>query len=126
MNILYLLHDRLQIAFMLFMIIIGIWGCFLFFTGRSITGDFWGALVIGEGLVIVEAIVGILLYIGGARPQRDIFHILYAAVAVISIPATFAFTRGRDNRFEALIYGLLGFFLMGIAIRTRTTALFAM
>ncbi len=126
MNILLIMHDRLQVAFMLFMIAIGIWGCALFFLNRPITGEFWGALVIGEGLVLIEAIIGILLYINGARPTRDIFHILYGIVAVISIPGAFAFTRGRDNRFEALIYGLLGFFLMGIAMRTRTTALFAL
>jgi hypothetical protein len=123
MNTLHIIHDRLQIAFMLFMIVIGIWGCALFFMNRAISGDFWGALAIGEGLVIIEAIVGILLYINGARPARDIFHILYGVVAFISIPGTFAFTRGRDNRFEALIYGLMGFFLMGIALRTRTTAM---
>ena len=117
-----LLHDRLQVAWMLFMIIIGLWGCGLFLTNRSIGGDFWGALVIAEGLVIVEALIGILMYAGGLRPSRDLFHILYGVVAVISIPGAFAFTRGRDDRFEALIYGLLGFFLMGIAIRAGTTA----
>lgn len=123
MDIALIIHDRLQIAFMIFMVVIGVWGCGLFFTNRPITGDFWGALVIGEGLVIVEAIVGVILYFDGMRPGRDAFHILYGLVAVIAIPGTFAFTRGGDKRFEALIYGLLGFFLMGIALRARTTAL---
>lgn len=122
MDILVLIHARLQIAFMLFMLAIGIWGCVLFFTNRTISGDFWGALVIGEGLVFVQALIGVVMYLGGLRPGRDLFHILYGIVAVVSIPGTFAFTRGRDNRFEALIYGLLGFFLVGIALRARTTA----
>ena len=122
MDILILVHSRLQIAFMLFMIAIGIWGCTLFFTNRPISGDFWGALAIGQGLVVVEALIGVIMYIDGMRPTRDLFHILYGLVAVIAIPGTFAFTRGRDNRFEALIYGLLGFFLMGIALRAKTTA----
>ena len=124
MEILTIMHDRLQVAFMVFMIVIGVWGCGLFFLNRSISGDFWGALVIGEVLVILEAVVGVLLYLNGARPVRGAFHILYGIVAFISIPGAFAFTRGRDSRFEALIYGLLGFFLMGIALRTRTTAIF--
>ncbi len=123
MEVLRIVHDRLEIAFMLFMIVIGVWGCGLFFSNRQIGGDFWGALVIGEGLVLVEAIVGIILYIAGYRPVRGWFHILYGVVALVSIPGAFAFTRGRDQRFEALIYGLLGFFLMGIAMRTRSTAL---
>lgn len=121
MNILILIHDRLQIAFMLFMIVIGVWGCGLFFTNRTISGDFWGALAIGEGLVVIEAIVGVVLYVGGLRATGGWFHVLYGIMAFVSIPGTFAFTRGRDNRFEALIYGLLGFFLMGIALRARTT-----
>lgn len=124
MHILHIIHSRLELAFLIFMVVIGIWGCTLFLRSRSITSDFWGALVIAEGLVLVEALVGIALYIGGARPVRGWFHILYAMVALVGLPGAFAFTRGRDSRFEALIYALLGFFLMGIALRTSDTALF--
>lgn len=121
MDLLMIMHKNLQVTMMLFMIAIGVWGLGLFFTRRPIGGDFWGALVIGEGLIVIQALTGIALYIMGLRPSRDAFHILYGIVSVISIPGTFAYTRGRDNRYEALIYGLIGFFLMGISLRAKTT-----
>jgi hypothetical protein len=121
MDTILIIHKNLQVTMMLFMIAIGVWGCGLFASRKAIGGDFWGALVIGEGLIIIQALLGIALYAGGLRPARDVFHILYGIVAVISIPGAFAFTRGRDNRYEALIYGLIGFFLMGISLRAKTT-----
>ena len=82
------------------------------------------------GLII--GVLSALMGIGGGQ-LSSLFMTFYGrpihqAVAtssglgvLISIPGAFAFTRGRDNRFEALIYGLIGFFLMGISLRAKTT-----
>jgi len=66
--------------------------------------------------------VGGLLYLGGARPARIEVHILYGVLLVIVLPATFAYLRGRDERREALIYGLVGLFLAGVSLRAIVTA----
>ena len=58
----------------------------------------------------------------GERPARTAVHILYGFLIVIALPATFAYLRGREERREALIYALVGFFLTGLALRAIITA----
>ncbi len=43
-------------------------------------------------------------------------------VAVIALPGYYAFTKGRDDRAAALVYGLICLFLVGIGLRALETA----
>ncbi len=60
------MHDRLSVTVMLFMAAAGLWGLFLYLRGNAMTGSFAGALVIGEALVIVQVLAGVLLFAQGA------------------------------------------------------------
>ena len=106
---------------LLFLSVAGVWGLAIFFLRRSITGSYWGILAVGEILVLAQLIVGIILWIDGARPARTI-HVLYGIVAAISIPGYYAYTKGRDDRRASLTYGLIRLFLVGISIRAIGTA----
>lgn len=121
MQILTLIHSRLSVTMLLFMIALAVWGFWNYLRGAGVTGSYWGGLAIGEGLIVVEGILGGVLYALGLRPERDVLHILYGIVAVISIPSAFAFTRGRTGRYEVLIYALIALFLAGITSRAQTT-----
>ncbi len=66
-------------------------------------------------------ILGVILFVSGARPYRPSIHILYGIVAILTVPGTFAYTRGRDGRWELLIYVTVCLFLCGIALRALTT-----
>jgi len=114
-------HARLANTMLLFLSVAGVWGLATFFLRRSITGSYWGILAIGEILILVQMIVGIILWIDGARPARTI-HVLYGIVAGISIPGYYAYTRGQDDRRASLTYGLICLFLVGISIRAMSTA----
>ena len=114
MTLVTLIHDRLSVSVLLFMIALAAWGFWNYFRGDGVTGSFQGALAIGEGLMLVEAIFGVVLSVMGRVPARGWLHILYGIVAVISLPSAFAFTRGRTGRYEALIYGLIALFLAGM------------
>lgn len=121
MNILNILHSGLSNTLLLFLLALGVWGFWNYLRGDGVTGSYWGALAIGEGLIVVVAVIGIVLYLLGGQPARGILHILYGIVAVISLPSAFFFTRGRSDRPEALIYAVMALFLAGITYRLQTT-----
>lgn len=116
-----LLHGRLANTVLLFNLVAGLWGVISYFRGRGVTSNYWGILAIAELLFIAQAILGASLWLGDARPARAAVHVLYGAVSVISLPAYFLFTRGRDDRPAALAYGALCLFLAGISLRAMAT-----
>ena len=65
--------------------------------------------------------LGVLLLFSGAQPYRLSIHILYGIVAIIGLPSAFAYTRGRDDRWELLIYVTVCLFLCGVALRALST-----
>ena len=121
MEVLTIIHRQITTTILLFMDALALWGFWNYFRGEGVTGSYWGALAIGEGLIIVEGIIGGVLYVLGGVPARGVLHTLYGIVAAISIPSAFAFTRGRSGRYEALIYALIALFLLGIASRAQST-----
>ena len=106
---------------LLFMAALGIWGLWNALRGAGMSPSYWGGLVIGEGLIVAQTVIGILLYILGREPARGLLHVLYGVAALIAIPAAFAFTRGRSTRYEALIYAIIALFLAGVTVRARLT-----
>ena len=115
-------HEGLSRACVLFSLVIGLYGLWRFFRKEGVGANFWSILAAGELLYVAQGIVGGLLFLGGARLARPAVHILYGVLMVIVLPATFAYLRGRDERREALIYGLMGLFLAGVALRAIVTA----
>lgn len=130
-----MIHGRLSITIVFFFLALSIWGFFNFFKvylkrrKESITGpisgvvssSYWGALVIGEILVILQGLLGSYLFIIGAVPERGWFHVLYGVVMFLCIPATYVYTKGQDTDREMLIYGAVMLFAFGIATRAITT-----
>lgn len=116
------LHERLQATLLLFMIAMGAWGVFNFVRKQPVLPNYQGALVIGEILILVEALLGLVLYLMGYRLGRMDIHILYGMTTVIAIPGTFAYTRGRDGPKEGLAYACVCLFLAGLAIRMQQIA----
>jgi hypothetical protein len=114
------IHARLATTMVLFCLIAAGWGLVLYFRRRNIDGNFWGILATGELLILAQAALGLFLWARGAQPGRSI-HILYGVVAVLTIPAVYGFTKGRDDRPMALTYALLLLFLVGISFRAMTT-----
>jgi hypothetical protein len=121
MSVLLTIHARLLFTILLFFGALALWGLFNFLRGQSISGGYRGALAIGELLMLAECVVGLLLLLGGRQPYREAIHILYGLVTVITLPGTFAYTRGRDSRYEQLIYAIVCLFLCGIVLRSLET-----
>ena len=116
------IHGALANACLIFSLIIAGYGFLLYFQKKGLDSSFWGTAAAGELLFVAQGILGVLLYVSGLRPARTLVHVLYGIVLVITLPGTYAITRGRDSRREALIYAIIGLFLAGITLRAMTTA----
>jgi hypothetical protein len=115
-------HGRLAVTAILYTAILAIWAFFRFFRRQGVESNYWGALVIAEILYIVQGALGAYLYLTNAgRPVGGGMHILYGVVAVLCVPAAFAFTRGSDERRTSLVYGAVLLFMVGILFRSIAT-----
>ncbi len=115
-----LIHSRTAITAVLFAFVLGAWALWSFVRGHGVSSSYWGALVIGELLMLAQGLLGILLLLGGARPA-DWLHLLYGFLVALSWPAAYMYTHARGDRREAGIYALVSFFIFGLALRAITT-----
>jgi hypothetical protein len=118
---LVLVHDRLATAMILYSVVAGLWGIIGGIRHRSMSGNYWGIIAVAEVLYLGQAILGFTLWLGGDRPGRSV-HILYGIVAILSLPAFYAMSKGRDDRRAVWAYGLLFFFIVAITLRAIVTA----
>lgn len=114
------LHSSLATTMILFMLVCGLWGIVGAF-GGGLSGSLAGSLVIGEGLILVQGLLGVLLYATGARPAQGL-HFLYGLSAAITLPGIYSYARHKPPRQQALLFGFGALFIVGLAIRGITTA----
>lgn len=113
-------HAFLARVFTIFTLLIALYALFHLIRRQEISGDFWGAVVIGEGVVVVQSLIGLIRWIQGTYPARGI-HFLYAALCLFAWPVVFAFTKGGTGRREVLVWVLVSAFLFGLALRAMST-----
>lgn len=126
MNSLSDIHRGLAQTGIYFFIALGVWAVWLRFRSRPLDGSWYGAAVIGELLMITEFLLGWVLYgqgLGG-NLSRAFVHILYATVAVITLPAAYLYlSRLQDENVKTVLFAIVCFFLMEVVIRARVVAL---
>ncbi len=120
------IHQSLATASLLFSLIIAGYGFWLYFRKRGIDASFWGALAAGELLYVVQIVIGFVLLASGLRPARTAVHLLYGVMLALVLPLAYVSTRAADTHREAGLYGLIGLFLAGVALRAMDTGSFAL
>ncbi len=115
------IHGNLGNAALIYFIILAVWGLVRFARRQGVGPNYWGALVIAELLILAQGTIGAFLWYGGLRPTRGI-HILYGLVSALAIPAVYAYTRGREERRDMLIYAVVALVTVGLILRAITTA----
>lgn len=121
MSVLLSVHGVISNSAVLFFLLLGLWGLFRAVRKHGVDASYMGALVIGELIFVAQAVMGIILAIGGGVPGRGSFHYLYGAFAVVALPGLFAYLRGDDSNQAQWYYGLATLFLFGIAVRAIGT-----
>lgn len=106
---------------LIYSVLMGLWGVFNAFRRMPPDGNYNGALSIAVGLFVLEGVVGMLLVLLGLKPAR-IIHFLYGVTIMLTIPAIFAFSRGRNTSRESLFYGVGMLFIAGLVERATETA----
>lgn len=120
MHVVELFHDRLATTVLLFFLATGLWGLFEYVRGGTLSGNIAGALLLGQGLVMLQGLLGMALFLFGDRPD-DIVHLLYGFTAVLVLPFVWSYFRNRAPRQGLLMYSLVALFIVGLAIRGMTT-----
>ncbi len=116
------LHDRIGNAVPLYMVLLGILSFVNYFRGQGLDGGVIGAIVVGEILMIIQATLGIFLFIAFNRINNLGIHFLYGSLSIIFLPGLWLYTRGTTDRRSSLIWGVAGVFMMGLAFRAIGTA----
>jgi hypothetical protein len=116
------IHLRLANTAMIYCIIMALWGLFRFFRGQGLSGGYFGAVVIAEILFAVQGLIGLILWFSVGVVQPGYVHWIYGIVLVLGAPLVFAYTKGRQERPEMLLYAVAFVILIAIVLRARLTA----
>ena len=118
---LVVIHSRLSIAILLYVIILCIWSFWRYIRKSGVNGNFWGSLVTIEILILIQGALGGILYFGGLQPERGGMHILYGVFGALGLPAVYLFTKGRNDPRVIFVYSVMLFFIAGIFFRSIAT-----
>ncbi|MBV9577161.1 MAG: hypothetical protein JO057_01075 [Chloroflexi bacterium] len=113
------LHQRFAISLVLYYAILGLWGVYLGIRKSPLTPSYRGGLVIGVGLGLVQALIGLVLVLSGDRPL-DNLHFLYGASVILTLPLVMSYIVDKKVS-RPLAFGLASLFMAGLAIRAITT-----
>ncbi len=123
-TIVVILHQGFARVVLIYSLLLAIWGLFLYLRGKSPSGGYLGALILDEGVILLESLIGILLYGQGYRPGQ-LLHLLYGLADFLTIPTAYlwgdARTGAPSTRRDSLIFGLACLLLFGLSIRSATT-----
>jgi hypothetical protein len=120
MGFVIVLHEGLANMAWMFFLVIGVWGLVRAFRGQEIDGSYLGAVAIGQGLFILQGIIGVILWANGrlsalGRPE---VHILYGAFVIVFLPFIYFSTLQGDNSNRGQwVMAFSNLFLFGVALR---------
>jgi len=116
------IHRTLSNTLWMFYLLIALWGLLRAIRGQRVDGSYFGAIFVVQIVILIQALLGVLLYLNGARPGRELVHYLYAAFGVVFLPGLFAYLRGDDSPQAQWIYALGALFMFGVVLRVIGTA----
>lgn len=114
------IHYGLADTATLFIGILAVWAVIQRVRSRPLDGSWYGAAILGELLLLAQFVIGAILYFQGfdAVLQRPLLHILYGVVAVVTLPAAYAYFGQLENEnVKTVAMAVTCIFLWGILQR---------
>lgn len=115
-------HGRLANTAMIYCIIMAVWGLIQFFRGKGVSGGYFGAVVIAEVLFAIQGIIGLILWFGVSTFRPGWVHWLYGIVLLMGAPLVYAYTKGKNDRPEMLLYAVAFVIMIALVLRAMVTA----
>lgn len=108
------LHGILFSMQTMYSFVLGAYAAVLAARNQSISGNFWGSLVVYVVLNVAVLLVGLLLFAQGFQLQevsnRIGVYFLYMAFLIVIMPGLFSMLSGRDDRNAAITFSVLALF----------------
>ena len=119
------IHTRLADTASLFVLALAVWAIILRVRNRPLEGNWIGAAVVGELLILAQSGLGAWLYLqglGGALP-RPFLHILYGIVAIVTLPGAYSyFSNIEEENVKTVAMATACLFLWGVLSRAVMVA----
>ena len=91
MGIVIDIHRILSNTIWLFFLLLGLWGLYKAYRQEAVDGGYLGAMVIAEGLFIVQAVLGTI--IGISNGSIDRIHVLYGVFGIVFLPFIYFYAK---------------------------------
>jgi hypothetical protein len=121
-----LVHGRIAQAMALFTAVSAVYGLVEYLRKQPVSSNYWGVIVVGNLLALVQGALGAWMGLNGATPARGWIHVIYGVVAALWIPIIqFGYNQflkeGHAKQQETLVCAIVSLFEFGIALRAMTT-----
>lgn len=111
------LHANLLFTILLVFSSLMLWALIAALLRRPLGQLFHSGMTIGFLLVLSQCILGVIMLLRGLLPLRPELHILYAIIALVTVPVAHSSAREREPRAQALVYATACLFLCVIVLR---------
>ena len=98
------LHAYGARVLLIFALVLALWGTFLYFRNRPITGGFRSSFLIMAGVTVLQGLLGVGALITGGSPREGILHMVYGAFAALFLPGAYLYSQGGNKRRETLVF----------------------
>ncbi len=126
MDTVYTIHQGLTNTALLYFLVLGVWGFFRAVRGHSVGSSYMGALVVAQVLLMVNVVLGAVLWANGRNINMARFdvHVLYGAFILVFLPFVYlALLRGDDTNRAQWVWGFVNLFMFFLMPRFVVTGL---
>jgi hypothetical protein len=110
-------HGTLAFALFIDQVVLGVWALAVGIRRRPISSGLFSALVVDEGLIVLQSIVGAVLFGGGRRPEP--IHFLYGGLLLVLLPIVYIYANKRER--AGIWLGVTLIFMAGMIVRISFT-----
>jgi len=111
------LHDSFSWVVIIANAVVGLWALGAHWAEPLRRAALWWAAGAAHTTVGIQVVIGVVLVAGQGREAND-FHMFYGFLGLVGVAIIVSYRHLVAYRY--LIYGLGGFFVMGLAIRAAT------